>query len=520
MGLPGPEFDVGTAWDGTTPHTRPNTGIFKRADGEIGNRLSSEIIALEELLKNVVVTIGLLENPGAANSMLGVKNDQSDLEYKTLVGGVSTTISHVDDTITFDSDIPEPTVDKQILQANSSLEPVWKNDLDISYSVVDASNSFALKLDYFPSTTIDATQYYRAFSLVTQPSVSSGKTNSGYVTTGYFSTLGVDSYLDGTLASLTGFSVTYGCYSGTGILNEANGIAILPYHKGGTIDLSRAIWINQEKTGGTATSAWAIRSDMRAQSYFARGMGIGSDTIPKANGDYVLWFGDNVSDPTMGASTAGVFAKTDTGGTGYVEIFAVNSNGTVSRVSSGSVLEADLDVKTYAIYTSTTNGKITLTPHGSGGIELGNKVLATRYGEVAQAAGNFAAYGDAQTSILVAKATTTDAATSTEMFLGSSDRMTLVDGETWFFTIHVIARETDQLGRSCAYEVKGVIERSGDTTTLVDSTNTDWGPSGTPFGTVTVTADDTNESLKIAVTGVASTTIRWVARVETTQVRE
>jgi len=33
-----------------------------------------------------------------------------------------------------------------------------------------------------------------------------------------------------------------------------------------------------------------------------------------------------------------------------------------------------------------------------------------------------------------------------------------------------------------------------------------------------VSADDTNDSLKIAVTGVASTTIRWVARIELTQV--
>jgi len=141
------------------------------------------------------------------------------------------------------------------------------------------------------------------------------------------------------------------------------------------------------------------------------------------------------------------------------------------------------------------------------------------YGQVAHASGRFAAMGDAQTSVLVARNSTTDAATSTELFLnGSSARMTLNDGDTWFFTINVVARETNGSQRSCAYETKGVIERTGSTTTLVNSSSNSWGPSGTPFGSCTVSADDTNDSLKIAVTGVASTTIRWVARIELTQV--
>jgi hypothetical protein len=103
MPLPPPEFEEGVAWDGTTPHSRPNTDIFKSADGEIGNRLSSEIIALEELLKNVVSTIEILENPGAANSILGVTNDQSNLEYKTLTQGTGIVITHAVGSVTISS---------------------------------------------------------------------------------------------------------------------------------------------------------------------------------------------------------------------------------------------------------------------------------------------------------------------------------------------------------------------------------------------------------------------------------
>jgi hypothetical protein len=94
MPLPTPEFGEGQQWDGTTPRTRPNTNIFKRADGEITGRHSSEILALEELLKDIVAELELLQNPGAANSVLSVKSDQTGLEYKTLVEGINITITY------------------------------------------------------------------------------------------------------------------------------------------------------------------------------------------------------------------------------------------------------------------------------------------------------------------------------------------------------------------------------------------------------------------------------------------
>ena len=101
MSLPSPEFGQDKVWDGTTPRSRPTTDIFKNADGEIGNRHSSEIIALEELLNNVVDTIEILKTLGDANSLLGVSGGQDSLEYKTLIQGTGITITHVDDTIVF-----------------------------------------------------------------------------------------------------------------------------------------------------------------------------------------------------------------------------------------------------------------------------------------------------------------------------------------------------------------------------------------------------------------------------------
>ena len=100
MPLPSPEFEDGAVWDGTTPRSRPTTDVFKNADGEIGNRHSAEIIALEKLLNDVIEELGLLENPGPANSVLGVLDDQSGLEYKSLVEGHGIKITHTTGNIT------------------------------------------------------------------------------------------------------------------------------------------------------------------------------------------------------------------------------------------------------------------------------------------------------------------------------------------------------------------------------------------------------------------------------------
>ena len=102
MGLPGPEFGDGTQWDGTSK-ARPDLDVYKAPDGDLGNRHSSEILALEELMKDAYATLDILANPGAANSVLGVLDDQSALEYKTLVEGANITITHGTGNITIAS---------------------------------------------------------------------------------------------------------------------------------------------------------------------------------------------------------------------------------------------------------------------------------------------------------------------------------------------------------------------------------------------------------------------------------
>ena len=143
---------------------------------------------------------------------------------------------------------------------------------------------------------------------------------------------------------------------------------------------------------------------------------------------------------------------------------------------------------------------------------------ARSYGQVAHASGSFDAgvIGQAQASEYVLRGVTTNS-TPTELFLDNvAARMTVTSGQSWTFNILVVARSTTG-GNTAGYQVSGVIENNGGTTSLVGSA------SKTVFGEdvaawdITVSADDTNDALVIKATGDNST-IRWVATVRTAEV--
>lgn len=148
----------------------------------------------------------------------------------------------------------------------------------------------------------------------------------------------------------------------------------------------------------------------------------------------------------------------------------------------------------------------------------GKEGVANKYGQSSQAAGKFAVAGDAQTSILVARKSTTNA-TPAELFLdGASARCTIATDTSWAFEITVIARRTDADNESAAYQFLGCIDRNGSTTALVGSVAKTVIAEDTAAWDCNVTADDTNDALIITVTGEAGKTIYWVAKIELVEV--
>jgi hypothetical protein len=137
---------------------------------------------------------------------------------------------------------------------------------------------------------------------------------------------------------------------------------------------------------------------------------------------------------------------------------------------------------------------------------------ATRYGQRSFAAGTFSANGDAQSVALQSRRVTTSAV-ATELFLdGSSSRLAIASGRMLSALVRVVGARSD--GSEIIKFLRDVtIKNVGGTTSLeaaIVTIGTDINVSG---ATLDLSADNTNDCLRIAVTP-PSGTWRWHAIVE------
>ena len=145
----------------------------------------------------------------------------------------------------------------------------------------------------------------------------------------------------------------------------------------------------------------------------------------------------------------------------------------------------------------------------------GHYGVAYRKGSMAHAGGRFAGDGDAQYTRFIMRVATTDA-TVTEMVTPA--RWTLADEQSYAVTITIHARQ-DTGADHAMYKRMLIIERTGGTVALsgtVQTIGTDIESDAT--WDITLTADDTNKSLKVEVTGAAAHNLRWVAVIEAVEI--
>jgi hypothetical protein len=107
--------------------------------------------------------------------------------------------------------------------------------------------------------------------------------------------------------------------------------------------------------------------------------------------------------------------------------------------------------------------------------------------------------------------------------VSASNQCTLQNNNAMSFTIEVVARNTGT-GMAGRWETKGLIKRGANasatalvgtpTITLANGDAEAW----IAVGAIAITADTTNGALAVTVTGAASTTIHWLAKILTTEV--
>jgi len=320
-------------------------------------------------------------------------------------------------------------------------------------------------------------------------------TSSG--STGAHSTaIGYDAFARNQFNVAIGYDAEAGNSINTGNYAAAFGNEALAY-------ATRSVALGKSRTGGADSFAAAIANN--TSSYGAIGLNsvaIGKQV--KATATQSLALVDN--------STAS--------GQSSVAIGSYATASATSAVALGSAIaSANYSV---AIGGGGTTGKATAS--GKNSIALGDNAKAVEIGKFAFASnGGFDNSSNTQLGLLVLRSDTTDATaealTSDNSTASTNNQIILPNNSAYAFHGTIVARQQASGGTaSAAWKIEGLIRREGSagTTVLVNSATTVL--DNTPSWGMALSADTTNGGLKIEVTGAASTNIRWVATIHTSEV--
>jgi hypothetical protein len=149
---------------------------------------------------------------------------------------------------------------------------------------------------------------------------------------------------------------------------------------------------------------------------------------------------------------------------------------------------------------------------------LGLQSKTNERGKFAYASGQFSAKGDAQGGTFILRSDTTDATaealTTNNSTAASTNQIVAANDTCITFSGTVVAMQNGAQSYG-SWEVRGLLVNDGGTTTLPVFNISEIGSSGWK---VNLYADNTNNALKVQVTGVAATNIRWVAHIATSEV--
>lgn len=262
----------------------------------------------------------------------------------------------------------------------------------------------------------------------------------------------------------------------------------------------------------SGNDSFAAGSDNTASSSWAAAIGY-SNT---ASGSYSVAIGYGNLAQQSGAVALGQ-SNSATG----AQAFAAGNN----NAASGGVAVAIGNGNTAS---GTNAGAIGATCTASGNYSLASGRHSTTRGVTgarAHASGQQATLGDSQTLTLVSRVSTSDATSSRLTADGTAasatNQVLIPTNSAIRFRGEVVARNIST-GDCATWSISGLIKNVGGTVSLVGtpSVTLDFNDTGAASWALSVSADNTNKSLALSVTGAASTSIRWVSTVRTVEVTE
>jgi len=184
----------------------------------------------------------------------------------------------------------------------------------------------------------------------------------------------------------------------------------------------------------------------------------------------------------------------------------------ISTGASSQILVCDATGKLQFVNMS---GGATISPTGVVTVASGGGNVQVISG------GDFTGSGDAQAVTYVLRNITTNAVL-TELFLdGISTQMLMSTLSSWTYNIKLVARRTDATGDYGSWIFDGLVVRGalpGDTVLIGSRNKTTLARTDNNFN-AEVFADTITGAFTIKVIGATGKTVRWVATVQTTEVK-
>lgn len=206
----------------------------------------------------------------------------------------------------------------------------------------------------------------------------------------------------------------------------------------------------------------------------------------------------------------------------------VGGNSNIASNANASILGGFVNTSS-STYSTVVGGAFNLSNASSSAV-IGGTYGTTRgiRGNLVSSASENPISGSAgfsQTGLLILGRETTNATTTTlassSSAAGTTNQVILPNNSAYYFRGTVIANVT-AAGNTKAWTFDGAIKRGANaaSTALVGSpvVTSTYADAGAAAWTIALSADTTNGGLKVDVTGAAATTIRWVCRIETTEV--
>lgn len=205
---------------------------------------------------------------------------------------------------------------------------------------------------------------------------------------------------------------------------------------------------------------------------------------------------------------------------------AVSFSGENATASGSKSFAAGGEYQTASGAFAVSLGGSVNTASGEASYAFGKRALASEVGKYAYGAQLVSTAGATQGGMMVLISATTDA---TPRKMGSNNsagtynnQLLLPNNSAYSFSGTIIARESATDGSDYAsWEIKGALLRDANAASTVLGNgiqNKLYATSGASAWTIALSADTTNGGLAITVTGAASTNIRWVATVNTSEV--